>query len=650
MNKKAIENAVFVIILAFSLIAMGLTFWNFQIPMSSPTANVVAQIQPQAPCQIDCDDGEASVNPGAQEVCDDLIDNNCDGEIDEGCCGNGVQDPGEQCDPPGSRCKQGGNEGICTAADTAQPCSCNTALCQHCGDGICSFDENAQSCNQDCDPVCGNLACEAGEGTENPDTECLEVDDCQADCGNGACEGGQHICQDGDCDCPGSQTECTETASTCLADCGSGSICAGNALCQFSRNVYDPGDEGGFINCGVDCCSAACEDDSDCTPNQNFPCIAGTCITETGFCNFEQEEGCCQENSDCDDQNECTDDACDSNECTNTPTTDPCAGDSDPCTDDVCSGGSCVITPINCDDQDECTTDSCDGGTCVNLQLCCETNDDCDDSDLCTNDVCNQGTCAYTPQICNDEDLCTTDSCDDGECFFVDVDCSDENPCTVDACQPLLNPESFIPQNGDFECTHVFSAQLCPPPKKGGGGGGVTRTQESCCAPCYNDPNEQCEGRVGLSDGDCHQTTSKRCGQLEGETIPFELPAQAAEEETEKELPDVSGLPAPPEQPGQSEMQQSSAIGQSAADELRQRRSRTPIEGALAQGEKPTTPAAIAILFLIGLFIGVYAYLNREQIGAYFKKEEKKMEPAVKEIQHEWKQITQPRKKRGRKK
>jgi hypothetical protein len=33
----------------------------------------------------DCDDDASGVNPGADEVCDDEIDNNCDGDIDEDC-------------------------------------------------------------------------------------------------------------------------------------------------------------------------------------------------------------------------------------------------------------------------------------------------------------------------------------------------------------------------------------------------------------------------------------------------------------------------------------------------------------------------------------------------------------------------------------
>lgn len=34
---------------------------------------------------IDCDDSIATIHPGAAEICGDAIDNNCDGQVDEGC-------------------------------------------------------------------------------------------------------------------------------------------------------------------------------------------------------------------------------------------------------------------------------------------------------------------------------------------------------------------------------------------------------------------------------------------------------------------------------------------------------------------------------------------------------------------------------------
>lgn len=44
----------------------------------------------------DCDDGDAAVSPSAEETCENLVDDDCDGRTDEGCAldSAGPPDPG----------------------------------------------------------------------------------------------------------------------------------------------------------------------------------------------------------------------------------------------------------------------------------------------------------------------------------------------------------------------------------------------------------------------------------------------------------------------------------------------------------------------------------------------------------------------------
>jgi len=87
--------------------------------------------------------------------------------------------------------------------------------------------------------------------------------------------------------------------------------------------------------------------------------------------------------------------------------------DGDACTTgDVCSGGACVGGgALGCDDQNPCTDDACDAQQgCVysfNMAMC-------DDGNACTtSDVCAYGVCVPGPQLeCFDTEFCTVDTCD----------------------------------------------------------------------------------------------------------------------------------------------------------------------------------------------------------------------------------------------
>ena len=226
-------------------------------------------------------------------------------------CGNGVLDPGEQCDGAnlnGATC--GGCAGTprCDAS-----CRLDTSACSN---GVCDASETCSSCAADCQvtgAVCGNGICEAGNGES-----CVS---CPADC-NGR-QGGkpnQRFCcgfagsnpvgcntsQCGAACTTQSMSSCcgdgvcsgAEDTDTCLRDCppctdadGDG-FCASEGDCNDANPNIRPnatelctGNVDENCNGLVDCSDPACSTSpscSTCSPlgascTQNGQCCSGSC-------------------------------------------------------------------------------------------------------------------------------------------------------------------------------------------------------------------------------------------------------------------------------------------------------------------------------------------------------------------------------------